>query len=178
MDYKTIPDSVRENQNELHHHGIPGMKWGGRKNKYAITTSDPIKKKYLTTVKKEARAMSKKDHPIATLIGTRRSKQYQQRLGKALLKTYKKDDIEDNALKTEYENHKGFKKVANKMKSKYGDYYSLLENSHDRLNYFDMIAGKVKTRNSTLGEEYDHKSFVNYDKQVRRAKNVINSIQY
>ena len=33
MEYKTLLDSVRENQNELYHSGVLGMKWGFRKSR-------------------------------------------------------------------------------------------------------------------------------------------------
>ena len=155
------------------------MKWGKRKNRYALRTSDPIKRKYLITSEKEAKSISKSNFPIATMLGTKRSKRYRQKLGKTLLNSYKKDELEDNALRTKYENDKGFKKAANKYKKKTGtDYYKLPKDSHDQIIAFDKIAGNVKNGKSTLGAKYDHESFVNYDKQITRRRNAINSIEY
>lgn len=121
FDYQAALVSVQGNQNELQHHGIRGMKWGKRKNRYALRTSDPIKRKYLLTSEKEAKKYKKK-------TGT--------------------------------------------------DYYKLPKDSHDQIIAFDKIAGNVKNGKSTLGAKYDHESFVNYDKQINRRRNAINSIGY
>jgi len=181
FDYQAALSNVskKNNLDELHHYGIQGMKWGRRKNRYGLKTSDPIKRKYLITVEKEAKAISKNNHPIATMLGTKRSKRYRQKLGKALLKSYKKDELEDDALRTEFENHKGFKKAAKQYKKKTGtDYNKLQKDSHDQIIAFDTIAGNVKTGKTTLGEKYDHQSFVNYDKQLKRRRRIISSMKY
>ena len=179
FDYQAALVLVQGNQNELQHHGIRGMKWGKRKNRYALRTSDPIKRKYLLTSEKEAKGISKVNFPVATLLGTKRSKLYRKRLGETLLNSYKMDELEDNALRTKYENDKGFKKEAKKYKKKTGtDYYKLPKDSHDQIIAFDNIAGNVKNGKSTLGAKYDHESFVNYDKQINRRRNAINSIGY
>lgn len=179
FDYQAALVLAQENQNELQHYGIQGMKWGRRKSRYALRTSDPIKRKYLITSEKEAKGISKTNFPVATLLGTKRSKLYRKRLGETLLNSYKMDELEDNALRTKYENDKGFKKAAKKYKKKTGtDYYKLPKDSHDQIIAFDKIAGNVKNGKSTLGAKYDHESFVNYDKQINRRRNAINSIGY
>ena len=179
MDYKAVLHSIQENQNELHHHGIPGMKWGRRKNKYAVKTSHPLDKLYVNDAKKDARVLSKKQHPFATTIGTRRSKRYQQKLASALVKQYRKEHIESDNLRTEFENNKLFKSEAAKFKKETGtDYYKLPKNSIHQLEAFTNIAN-VKTKSGDfLDDIHTDRAFKIYDKYKLRRENVMNSIKY
>lgn len=45
MDYKTILISIQENQNEIKHSGIRGMKWGIRKSRPASANQNKFMKK-------------------------------------------------------------------------------------------------------------------------------------
>jgi hypothetical protein len=56
MDYKAILNSVQENQNELHHHGIMGMKWGFRKRRQVSPQQQQFYKRMSKLDKKRDKA--------------------------------------------------------------------------------------------------------------------------
>lgn len=155
------------------------MKWGRRKNRYTVKTSHPVDKMYVDMALKDARVMSKKDHPFATMVGTRRSKRYQQKLAGALVKQYRKEHLEEAALRTEFENNKLFKSEAAKFKKDTGiDYYKLPKNTITQLEAFTNIAN-VKTKSGDfLDDIHTDRAFKIYDKYKLRRENAINSIKY
>lgn len=56
MDYKAILDSVQENQNEIKHSGIRGMKWGIRKSRPVSANQNKFHKKMYKLNKKRDKA--------------------------------------------------------------------------------------------------------------------------
>ena len=56
MDYKTILDSIQENQNEIKHSGIRGMKWGIRKSRPVSANQNKFHKKMYKLNKKRDKA--------------------------------------------------------------------------------------------------------------------------
>lgn len=56
MDYKAILDSVQENQNELQHRGVLGMRWGVRKSRPVSANQNKFHKKMYKLNKKRDKA--------------------------------------------------------------------------------------------------------------------------
>lgn len=56
MDYKAILDSIQENQNEIEHSGIRGMKWGVRKSRPVSANQNKFHKKMYKLNKKRDKA--------------------------------------------------------------------------------------------------------------------------
>ena len=56
MDYKAILDSIQENQNEIKHSGIRGMRWGIRKSRPTSVNQNKFHKKMYKLNKKRDKA--------------------------------------------------------------------------------------------------------------------------
>ncbi len=60
MEYKVILDSIQENQNELHHHGVLGMKWGRRKSRQV----SPHQQQFYKRMNKLSKKRDKADYKL------------------------------------------------------------------------------------------------------------------